>query len=85
VFLDTEGTASYEQTEQSSATIVLLAGLVSSLMIYNKQGTFDENCVKSLASAALILEKLYSAKGTVHPQDGTCVLPRLHVIRPLLW
>lgn len=63
MFLDTEGTASYEQTAQSSATIVSLAGLVSSLLIYNKRGVFDENCVESLFSAAHIMEKLFEADG----------------------
>jgi len=67
VFLDTEGTASYEQTAQASATIVSIAGLVSSLLIYNKRGVFDENCVDGLFAAANIMGQLFEAGGKAKP------------------
>lgn len=63
VFLDLEATSSHEQTAQTAATIVALAGLVSSLLIYNKQGVFDETCVEGLFSAAHIMQKLFETDG----------------------
>eukprot|EP00775_Hariotina_reticulata_P001742 gene1742-2083_t len=58
VFLDSEGVASHEQTPESEAVLVSLAGMVSSLFIYNHKGAFDEQCVTTLANVAATLKKL---------------------------
>eukprot|EP00775_Hariotina_reticulata_P001183 gene1183-1520_t len=78
VFLDSEGTASHEQTNDSEATLVALAGLVSSLLIFNQNNCFDENAVNSLFQVALIMRDLFFK--TTSGQQTTALPPKLLVL-----
>jgi hypothetical protein len=56
--------ASHERTGNEGDNIVSLAGLLSSLLIYNKLGgCFDDNAVDSLGRVALIMRDLYEHSG----------------------
>jgi len=65
VFLDTEGLASYEQTTEEGTTIVSMAGLLSSMLIYNQLGTFNEKCLDSLLQVAGLMHEIYTQSGIV--------------------
>jgi hypothetical protein len=72
IFLDTEGMASHERTRKEETNIVSLAGLLSSLLIYNKLGTFDDTCVNSLAKVAMVMEQLYTCSGALLLKHRVC-------------
>ncbi|KAF6253419.1 guanylate-binding protein [Scenedesmus sp. NREL 46B-D3] len=81
VFLDSEGIASKEQTNQASATMVALAGVVSSLLICNQVSSINENCLDNLFQAATILDHLFGQTGGRRPGDKSaapaCLPPDL--------
>lgn len=53
------------QTSQASATMVALAGLVSSILICNQLGSFNEHCVENLCQAAAIMKGLFGSPGVL--------------------
>lgn len=56
--------ASHERTDNEGVNIVSLAGLLSSLLIYNTMGKcVNENAVTSLGKVALIIQDLYTHSG----------------------
>ncbi|KAF6255234.1 guanylate-binding protein [Scenedesmus sp. NREL 46B-D3] len=64
LFLDTESTATKEQSNQASTTFVALVGMVSSLLIMNEMHNLHEDNLGNLSTAAVVMKRLSSNTST---------------------
>ena len=60
IFLDCEGFASLEQSEDHDAKVFCLSVLISSLVIFNSWNTIDKKSIDSLALASELAHKVLS-------------------------
>ncbi|WIA22677.1 hypothetical protein OEZ86_009644 [Tetradesmus obliquus] len=74
LFLDSEGTASFETTTQVSSALVSLAGLISSVLLVNQMLAINSHCISGLFNAACILQSLCSDESTA------CSVPHLLLV-----
>eukprot|EP00878_Enallax_costatus_P035021 GHUV01038984.1.p2 GENE.GHUV01038984.1~~GHUV01038984.1.p2 ORF type:complete len:153 (+),score=31.30 GHUV01038984.1:698-1156(+) len=66
------------QTAHTSSSMVAMAGLLSSLLIYNQSKAINEDCVKDLGHAARTLDNLMNQTGdSSEAKQPVCSAPEL--------